>query len=81
MGRAKKLIDELIEKKANGNSFQIMNIKMKLMFKGIIPDEITNDTEDTTELIDKIHAVADDFNVRLSGRPSTNWKPQWKAAQ
>ena len=43
------MIDELIEKKAQGNSFQINNIKMKLMFKGIIPDDITNHTPDTEE--------------------------------
>lgn len=68
MGRANKLIHELIDKKANGNSFQTMNIKMKLMFKGIIPDQIDDNTEDTKELITKIYSVAEDFNVVLSGQ-------------
>lgn len=66
MGKAKKMIDELIEKKAQGNSFQINNIKMKLMFKGIIPDDITNDTPDTEELISKIEGVAEQFEVSLT---------------
>jgi spore coat protein CotF len=66
MGKAKQMIDELIEKKAQGNSFQINNIKMKLMFKGIIPDDITEQTPDTDELISKIREVADQFNVTLS---------------
>ena len=33
MGKAKQMIDELIEKKAQGDKFQISNVKMKLMFK------------------------------------------------
>ena len=68
MGQAKKLIDELIEKKGNGNAFQISNIKMKLMFKGIIPDKITNDTPDEKGLIDKIYEVAKDFNITLNNK-------------
>lgn len=66
MGKAKQLLDELIEKKANGNTFQELNVKMKLMFKGLKPDEITDDTPDTDELISKITEVAKDFNVELS---------------
>jgi spore coat protein CotF len=66
MGKAKKMIDELIEKKAQGNSFQINNIKMKLMFKGIMPEEITDETPDTEELISKIESVADQFNLSLT---------------
>ncbi|MFW5944883.1 MAG: hypothetical protein ACOCTU_06445 [Bacteroidota bacterium] len=66
MGKAKKMIDELIEKKAQGNKFQVNNIKMKLMFKGIIPDEITEDTPDTEELISKIEGVAEQFEVSLT---------------
>lgn len=66
MGKTKKLIDELIEKKANGNAFQASNIKMKLMFKGIIPDKINDDTLDSDEIISKIYEVAKDFNVTLN---------------
>lgn len=60
------MIDELIEKKARGNSFQVSNIKMKLMFKGIMPENITDETPDTDELISKIREVADQFKVTLS---------------
>jgi len=67
MGKTKKLINELIEKKANGNSFQESNIKMKLMFKGILPDKITDETPDNDEIISKIYEVANDFNVNLIG--------------
>jgi len=66
MGKTKRLIDELIEKKANGNGFQTSNIKMKLMFKGIIPDKINQDTPDSDEIISKIYEVAKDFNITLN---------------
>jgi len=66
MGKTKRLIDELIEKKANGNSFQVSNIKMKLMFKGIMPDKINEDTPDSEEIILKIYEVAKDFNINLN---------------
>ena len=66
MGKAKKMIDELIKKKAGDDAFQIYNTKMKLMFKGIIPEDITEDTPDNEELINKIEDVADQFNITLS---------------
>lgn len=66
MSRAYNLINELIEKKAQGNNFQVTNIKMKLMFKGVVPDKITQDTPDSKELITKILDVAKDFNITLT---------------
>lgn len=66
MGKAKQMIDELIEKKAGGDKFQVSNVKMKLMFKGIMPDKITEDTPDDEEVISKIKEVAGQFNVTLS---------------
>lgn len=65
MGRAKLLIEELITKKANGNAFQESNIRMKLMFKGIMPDKINDDTPDSDEVIAKIYEVAEQFNITL----------------
>lgn len=66
MSKAKKLIDELIEKKAKGNEFQVTNIKMKLLFKGINSEKITEETEDSEELIQKIKEVAQNFNIVLN---------------
>lgn len=65
MHNMKKLIDRLIEKKANGNSFQEMNVKMKLLLKGIPVQHITEDTQDDPKLIKLIHETAKDFNVEL----------------
>jgi len=66
MSRTKQLIDELIQKKAGGNGFQECNVKMKLMFKGIMPDKITDETPEDDEIISKIFEVADQFNVVLT---------------
>lgn len=66
MSKARKLIDELIEKKAQGNEFQVTNVKMKLLFKGVNSEKITDKTEDSDELIKKIQEVAQDFNVVLT---------------
>ncbi|NOQ25885.1 MAG: hypothetical protein GQ564_11030 [Bacteroidales bacterium] len=66
MSKTKMLIDELIKKKANGNSFQETNVKMKLMFKGVMPDKITDESPDSEEIIAKIYDVAKDFNITLN---------------
>ena len=74
MGKAKQMIDELIEKKAQGNEFQMYNVKMKLILKGIIPDKITEETPDTEDLISKIEEVADQFNISLTANKSTHYE-------
>lgn len=66
MSKTKMLIDELIRKKANGNAFQESNVKMKLMFKGVMPDKITDESSDSEVIISKIYEVAKDFNITLN---------------
>ncbi len=63
---AKQLIDELISKKAKGDKFQESNVKIKLILKGIIPDEITESTPDTEEMIKNIFKIAQQFNIELT---------------
>lgn len=65
MGTMKKLIDTIIKEKAMGNTFQELNIQMKLVLKGIDIRKITEETEDDPELLEKIYQVANDFNVNL----------------
>ena len=66
MGKVKKLIDILIQEKAKGNSFQIMNVQMKLLFKGIDCKSITDETPDDPVTLAKIHEVAQSFNIDLT---------------
>lgn len=46
MGKTKRLIDELVRLKAQGNTFQKLNIQMKLMFKGIDVKKIAEQNPD-----------------------------------
>jgi hypothetical protein len=70
MGKTKRLIDELIQKKAQGNSFQELNIQMKLMFKGIDVKKITPEMPDDPATIAKIYEVAQAFQVQLTANPA-----------
>lgn len=65
MSKAKFLIDQLILRKAQGNNFQMYNVKMKLVLKGVLVDKITDQTPDTEELLNKIYEVANSFNIEL----------------
>ena len=66
MGKTKQLIDELVRLKAQGNTFQELNIQMKLMFKGIDVKKITDYTPDDQATLTKIYQVAEDFQVKLT---------------
>lgn len=72
MGQMKQLIDELIEKKAKGNTFQTLNVQMKLMLKGIQYQKITAESDDDKDIIELIYEVAKDFNVELSDKHTSN---------
>ena len=65
MGKTKQLIDELVRLKAQGNTFQELNIQMKLMFKGIDVKNITEQTPDEQATLAKIYEVAQAFQVKL----------------
>ncbi len=65
MGKTKQLIEELIQLKAQGNTFQELNIKMKLMFKGIDIKNISEHSVDDPDTIAKIYEVAQEFQVKL----------------
>jgi len=65
MGQMKRLIDELIRLKSNGNTFQALNIEMKLMLKGIPVKKITTETPDDEKIIGLIYEAAKDFNIEL----------------
>ncbi len=65
MGHMKKLIDQIVAHKAQGNSFQELNIQMKLMLKGIPVKHIVDTTPDDAAILRLIHQAARDFNVQL----------------
>ncbi|MEM8967286.1 MAG: hypothetical protein AAGE93_12770 [Bacteroidota bacterium] len=65
MGQMKNLIDQIIKEKALGDSFQELNIQMKLMLKGIPVKTIDETTPNDPEMLQLIYAAAHDFNVQL----------------
>lgn len=65
MGKTKYLIDELIRKRANGDTFLELDIQMKLLLKGINVKHITDATPDDAEVIEKIYEMAGRFNISL----------------
>lgn len=66
--RIKELVNFIINEKAQGNTFQELNVSMKLMLKGIPTKSIIADDnypEDNT-LEDKIIKAAEELNVNLT---------------
>jgi hypothetical protein len=65
--KIKKLVHFIIEDKAQGNSFQEMNLSMKLMLKGIPAKKIMEGVEypEDHTLEDKIYQAAVELNVVL----------------
>ena len=64
-GKVKRIIDEIISQRSNGNPTFIMTTRTKLILKGINPDKFTAATEDDPAMIQKVMAVARDMGVKL----------------
>ena len=65
MSNMKALIDQLVYEKAQGDSFQTLNVQFKLMLKGIPVKNIDESTPNDPEILEKIYSAAQDFNVSL----------------
>ena len=67
MSKAKLILTYIIKEKAQGNTFQELNIQMKIMMKGVFVKAIMdNQISDDPELIEKLKDIASDFNVDIS---------------
>lgn len=64
-GKVKRIIDEIISQRSNGNPTFMMTTRTKLILKGINPDKFTAASEDDPVMIQKAMAVAKDMGVRL----------------
>ena len=70
MNTAKQILTFIIKDKARGNTFQELNIQMRIMLKGvnvkgIMDDIIPNDPV----LIEKLKEIAKEFEVDLKKMP------------
>ena len=62
-GQIKKMIDEIIKKRANGDSVLIKTTTTKLVLKGINPDKFTSSSEDDPVIMEKLKSLAKDLNI------------------
>ena len=72
MNNTKKILNFIIKEKAQGNSFQELNIQMKIMMKGvnvkgILEDKISE--EIANAMITKLKEIALEFDVDLKKMP------------
>ena len=66
MSTAKEILNYIIKEVARGNTFQEMNIQMKIMMKGINVRGILEDRlPDSPELSEKLKEIATEFEVDL----------------
>ena len=68
MTNTKKILNFIIKEKAQGNSFQELNIQMKIMMKGInvkgiLEEKISEEIEN--RLTEKLLEIAKEFDVDL----------------
>lgn len=64
-GKIKKMIDTIISTRAQGDPVLEKTIKTKLVLKGINPDSYGPSSPDDPAVIEKLTAIARDFNVNL----------------
>jgi hypothetical protein len=65
-GKIKKMIDSLIEIRAQGNQSLVATTRTKLLLKGIDPGKYTEATEDNPEIIAKIKSIAGEMGITLN---------------
>jgi len=66
MSTAKQILNFIIKEKARGNTFQELNIQMKIMLKGVNVKGILEDKiHDSQSLIDKLKEISKEFDVDL----------------
>jgi len=67
MKTPKQILEFLIKEKAQGNTFQELNVQMRIMMKGINVKAILNgEMSDDTALINKLEEIAKEFDVDMS---------------
>ena len=67
MSTSKQILNFIIKEKAQGNTFQELNIQMKIMMKGVNVKGIQEEKiPDDSALNEKLREIAKEFDVDLS---------------
>jgi len=70
MNTAKQILNFIIKDKARGNTFQELNIQMRIMLKGVnVKGIMDNIIPDDPALIEKLKEIAKEFEVDLKKMP------------
>jgi len=64
-GAIKKMLDEIIAKRSNGNITMMNLTKTKLILKGLNPDKYSITSEDDPAIIQKIRLTAQEMGVSI----------------
>jgi len=65
-GKIKKAIDDLLKQVAKNDPVLIKTTRTKLILKGINPDKFTATSDDDPAVLQKLAAIAKEFNVRIT---------------
>lgn len=65
VGKIKRMIDTLIEKRSNGNPTIVNTTRAKLRLKGISLDNYTWSSEDDPVIIEKLNNLAKEWEISL----------------
>ena len=67
MSTSKQILNFIIKEKARGNTFQELNIQMKIMMKGVNVKGVLEETiPDNSALNEKLKEIAKEFDVDMS---------------
>lgn len=64
-GRIRRMLDEVVEKRARGNPTIRSITVTKLVLKGIDPDKFNASSPDDAEVIARVRQIAAEFGVSL----------------
>lgn len=65
VGNIKKVIEAILVRKGKGDPLLIINIKKKLVFKGINPSKYTYETIDDPDVLRKLMELARDLGFKV----------------
>ena len=66
MSTSKKILEFIIKEKSSGNTFQELNIQMRIMMKGInVKGILEGIVPDTPDLNEKLKDIAIEYEINL----------------
>ena len=64
-GQIKKMLDQIIETRSQGDPFLALTTKTKLVLKGVNPEKYDVDSDDNPWVINEVRRIAKELGVTL----------------